>query len=146
VPPAMETDTAAPPDLGDLLRTGAVLFGVRVTAVRIETADGRVQRLMLPEPTAGGEAEADDGEDAPPLSVELNEFQRRVVRHFAGLAPRARLRGNVLTEAVREDESDSTARRHLAELVKLDVLTNPRDMDGYGRGPAFANALKSVGD
>jgi hypothetical protein len=134
-------DDADTPDLGDLLRTGAVLFGVRVTAVRIETADGRVQRLMLPEPAG----ESADGNDAPPLSVELNEFQRRVVRHFAGLAPRARLRGNVLADAVREDESDSTARRHLAELVKLEVLSNPRDMDGYGRGSAFANALKSLG-
>ncbi len=82
---------------------------------------------------------------AAPLAVELNEFQRRVVRHFAALAANARLRGNLLTEAVRDDESDSTARRHLAELVKLEVLNNPRDMDGYGRGPAFASALKSVG-
>jgi hypothetical protein len=37
-----------PPDLSDLLRTGAVFVGVGVTEVRITLSDGRRQMLQLP--------------------------------------------------------------------------------------------------
>lgn len=53
--------TNAPTELADLLRSGAVLNGMIVLSVQIETVDGRVQKLQLPA-TELAEVEAEIGD------------------------------------------------------------------------------------
>jgi hypothetical protein len=52
-------DQPPPPDLLTLFRTGATLNGVPVRVVRVETADGRVQRFELPWDEGAGGVVAD---------------------------------------------------------------------------------------
>ena len=104
-------DDADTPDLGDLLRTGAVLFGVRVTAVRIETADGRVQRLMLPEPAgeSGGAVDTPDQFDPE----RLTPMQRDVVQAVDEM-----LVGTVLSYAELADKAGVGNGGRFREFVK----------------------------
>ncbi len=83
-----------PTELADLLRSGAVLNGVPVMSIKIETADGRVQKLQLPE------ALVDEVSDLEPRETDEESKEAAVLRVLGDLKPEAWMPGKLLATAV----------------------------------------------
>lgn len=122
-------------DDGGVLLAGGTLRGWPVSELVIRTTDGRQQTIQLPPPfQAAGEESA--------AAIALTNYQRKIVAHFSRLPQGTRLRGHQIASDLKE--SSDTLRKHLAGLVATDVLDNPKDKEGYGRGPNFDAALENM--
>lgn len=122
----MSDTSTSPLDLNSIEQTGATRFGRAIIRAVFSLEDGRSVTLDIPictEPWFGNE-------------LRFTTYEAIIVDLFQRHDAEARLKGTQIASLLKEELD--TLKKHLAGLVRMEVLDNDRSSrEGYFRGKNF---------